>query len=232
MSCQTAQDAKYEEVQEEAQLEREEPLNSLQQREELVLASKCGLEWERRVQFVRKFYEAKGYRVHSGLQFGCELVLYADDPSKVHSDFCVHVVPEDELLDWRMMQSLVRSMPDLHKTLILANPTIAKTDDGKEILVELKELAFATEHAPFRHRRGRAQVGSQRKKKMAKTTAITSKPATALTESKDAATVHEHSQAEASTAQTTTADGGEEKYSEESKVEAQSSAGGSDAQTN
>jgi tRNA splicing endonuclease len=23
-----------------------------------------------------------------------ELVLYADDPSRVHSDFCVHVVPE------------------------------------------------------------------------------------------------------------------------------------------
>ena len=43
---------------------------------------------------MREHYEEKGYRVHSGLQFGCELVLYADDPSKVHSDFCVHVVPE------------------------------------------------------------------------------------------------------------------------------------------
>jgi tRNA splicing endonuclease len=43
---------------------------------------------------VRRHFEKKGYRVHSGLQFGCELVLYADDPSKVHSDFGVHVVPE------------------------------------------------------------------------------------------------------------------------------------------
>ena len=43
---------------------------------------------------VRRHFEAKGYRVHSGLQFGCELVLYADNPSLVHSDFCVHVVPE------------------------------------------------------------------------------------------------------------------------------------------
>ena len=50
--------------------------------------------WEERVQIVRRHYENKGYRVHSGLQFGCDLVLYADDPSKVHSDFCVHVVPE------------------------------------------------------------------------------------------------------------------------------------------
>lgn len=50
--------------------------------------------WESRVRIVRNHFEAKGYRVHSGLQFGCELVLYADDPSKVHSDFCVHVVRE------------------------------------------------------------------------------------------------------------------------------------------
>lgn len=50
--------------------------------------------WEERVDIVRRHFEHKGYRVHSGLQFGCELVLYADDPAKVHSDFCVHVVPE------------------------------------------------------------------------------------------------------------------------------------------
>jgi tRNA splicing endonuclease len=50
--------------------------------------------WEERVRIVRRHYEGKGYRVHSGLQFGCELVLYADDPSRVHSDFCVHVLPE------------------------------------------------------------------------------------------------------------------------------------------
>lgn len=52
--------------------------------------------WEERVLIVRRHFERKGYRVHSGLQFGCELVLYADDPSKVHSDFCVQVVPEGE----------------------------------------------------------------------------------------------------------------------------------------
>jgi tRNA splicing endonuclease len=48
--------------------------------------------WEEKVAFVRRYYENKGYRVHSGLQFGCELVLYADDPQRVHSDFCIHVV--------------------------------------------------------------------------------------------------------------------------------------------
>jgi tRNA splicing endonuclease len=49
-------------------------------------------EWEAKVSFVRRHYEKKGYRVHSGLQFGCELVLYADDPARVHSDFCIHVL--------------------------------------------------------------------------------------------------------------------------------------------
>jgi hypothetical protein len=52
--------------------------------------------WEDRILIVRRHFEKKGYRVHSGLQFGCELVLYADDPAKVHSDFCVHVVPEGQ----------------------------------------------------------------------------------------------------------------------------------------
>lgn len=54
-------------------------------------------EWEEKVKIVRVHFEQKGYRVHSGLQFGCELVLYADDPQRVHSDFCVHVVCEGEL---------------------------------------------------------------------------------------------------------------------------------------
>lgn len=48
---------------------------------------------EERIVIVRRHFERKGYRVHSGLQFGCELVLYADIPQRVHSDFCVHVVP-------------------------------------------------------------------------------------------------------------------------------------------
>jgi tRNA-intron lyase len=77
--------------------------------------------WEDHVAIVRHHFEDKGYRVHSGLQFGCELVLYADTPDRVHSDFCVHVVPPDGNLDFKLLQSLVRSMPDLHKTLILAH---------------------------------------------------------------------------------------------------------------
>jgi tRNA splicing endonuclease len=52
--------------------------------------------WEDSILIVRKHFERKGYRVHSGLQFGCELVLYADDPSRVHSDFCVYCVPESK----------------------------------------------------------------------------------------------------------------------------------------
>ena len=118
---------------------------------------------EERNMIVRRHFEAKGYRVHSGLQFGCELVLYADDPDRVHSDFCVHVVGKDERLDWRTMQTLVRSMPDLHKTLILAN--LREIADGN---IVVDELAIATEHAPFRHKYQLAKgkgVGSQVKKK-------------------------------------------------------------------
>ena len=55
-------------------------------------------EHEKRIQIVQKHFENKGYRAHSGLQFGCELVLYADDPNRVHSDFCVHVVHEGRFL--------------------------------------------------------------------------------------------------------------------------------------
>ena len=60
------------------------------------------------------------------------------------------------------MQSLVRSMPDLHKTLILAQVR-RPLDDSAEYRVE--ELAMATEHAPFRHKkRETIVVGSQQKK--------------------------------------------------------------------
>ena len=48
--------------------------------------------WEEKINIVKEHFAKKGYRIHSGLQLGCELVLYADDPSKVHSDFCIHIV--------------------------------------------------------------------------------------------------------------------------------------------
>jgi len=90
---------------------------------------------EQHINIVRHHFSNKGYRVHSGLQFGCELVLYADNPGRVHSDFCVHVLPPPlvyssssaaattasaAVIDWRTIQTLVRSMPDLRKTLIIA----------------------------------------------------------------------------------------------------------------
>jgi hypothetical protein len=67
------------------------------------------------------------------------------------------------------MQTLVRSMPDLHKTLILAHLRRRGNkndgdDDDDDWTVD--ELAMATEHAPFRHKRqilGKTSVGSQRK---------------------------------------------------------------------
>jgi hypothetical protein len=62
------------------------------------------------------------------------------------------------------MQTLVRSMPDLHKTLILAN---ARRNPDKRCEWEVDELAMATEHAPFRHRNkitAETKVGTQHKK--------------------------------------------------------------------
>lgn len=66
----------------------------------------------------------------------------------------------DGMLDWREIQTMVRSMPDFHKTLILVNVRLDK--EGKSIV---DELAMATEHAPFRHKQKLIdQAGLQRKK--------------------------------------------------------------------
>ncbi len=138
-----------------------------------------------RISIARKHFMKKGYRVHSGLQFGCELVLYADLPSKVHSDFCVHIPAADTRLNWMTIQTLVRSMPDLHKTLIVA--IIRKSSAGdvgaishdREIdhqsaggkgYYTVDELAIATEHAPFRHKNITKEVGFQLKKQKIKQT--------------------------------------------------------------
>ncbi|GKY92625.1 hypothetical protein MPSEU_000232600 [Mayamaea pseudoterrestris] len=139
-------------------------------------SSSSSIEPDTRLAFVRRYYQRKGYRVHSGLQFGCEFVLYADDPSKVHSDFCVHVVNENGILDWRRIQVLARSMPSLHKTLILAyikkttadataNANNNNDDDDDNFTVE--ELAIGTEHAPFRHKKQAfiQDPGEQQKKR-------------------------------------------------------------------
>ena len=132
---------------------------------------------EDRIAIARHHFENKGYRVHSGLQFGCELVLYADSPDNVHSDFCVHVVDGDEgKFDWRNIQTLVRSMPGLKKTLILARVReVAANDDvgataGADVgtaaggvkfdRYKVDELAIATEHAPFRHKNIPKEVGT------------------------------------------------------------------------
>ena len=112
--------------------------------------------------------------MHSGLQFGCELVLYADDPGRVHSDFCVHVVPPDGSLDWRIIQTLTRLVVSTGKTLIVAHVKEVRDDvtedEAKDSVVSygdppvryiVEELAIATEHAPFRHKNVMKGVGMQ-----------------------------------------------------------------------
>ena len=77
--------------------------------------------------------------------------------------FLFHV---DGSLDWRRLQILVRSMPSLHKTLILAY--IRPQEDGS---LEVDELAVGSEHAPFRHKKHVLDVsepGTQRKNQKSK----------------------------------------------------------------
>jgi hypothetical protein len=88
----------------------------------------------------------------------------------------------EEEFDWRRIQTLVRSMPNLHKTLIVANvrtvvgqelsranfsnhkdsqtkETLSNSCDFQRYVVE--ELAIASEHAPFRHKNITKGVGQQ-----------------------------------------------------------------------
>ena len=134
-------------------------------------SSTTNLTHEERIDIVRTHFQNKGYRVHSGLQFGVELVLYSDIPSKVHSDFCVHVPYDNNgKLDWRMIQTLVRSMPSIKKTLIVAHVKEKKMDgsgDDRQPQQSIKEryvvheLAISSEHAPFRHKSIPKGVGTQ-----------------------------------------------------------------------
>ncbi len=120
-------------------------------------------------------------------------MLYSDSPALVHSDFCVHV-PADACgtLDWRTLQTLVRMMPDLRKTLIVAHVVVVvnivvmdedeskcryhhghgKVDVAEAVTKEaapspmnysytVQELAFSSEHAPFRHKNIPQGVGMQ-----------------------------------------------------------------------
>lgn len=118
------------------------------------------------------------------------LLILQTAGSGLVSSFCLPVCRPDVnliisggYLDWRTMQTLVRSMPDLHKTLILVNVRRKmevveeqgrernnnNTEDDDDNY-DIDEIAIATEHAPFRHRKKVpvGVVGSQRKKKKKK----------------------------------------------------------------
>lgn len=72
-------------------------------------------------------------------------------------------------MDWRMIQSMVRLMPDLHKTLLLANLVKDQTTGSYSV----EEIAMTSEHAPFRHkhaeraRKATQAPGQQTKRKRA-----------------------------------------------------------------
>ena len=123
---------------------------------------------EERIEIVRKHFVRKGYRVHSGLQFGCEIVLYSDSPERVHSDFCIKLAEcnqddyEEGYVDWRCLQTLARSMADLHKTLIVCH--VRQIPDKQHQWTHVvEEIAVASEYAPFRYK-VKKDVGEQRKR--------------------------------------------------------------------
>lgn len=114
------------------------------------------------IEIVRSHFELKGYRALSGLQFGCDLVLYSDDINRVHSEFCVHILGQDSRLHWMTLQTLTRSMSDFKKQLIVVN--ITPFPNGEDMNYVVEELAIVSGHAPFRHRRQiKVEVGSQKK---------------------------------------------------------------------
>mmetsp|Transcript_21811 Transcript_21811/g.32344 ORF Transcript_21811/g.32344 Transcript_21811/m.32344 type:complete len:156 (-) Transcript_21811:114-581(-) len=148
----------------------------------MVIKESLPLSHEDRAAIARQHFSRKGYCVHSGLQFGCELVLYADSPGRVHSDFCVHVVPPGSRVNWMQIQTLARSMSTLHKQLVIVDILPGSKDDGVSIAYPLRkedefgkeggvhdssyycidEIAVASGHAPFRHKRNAVKkVGSQ-----------------------------------------------------------------------
>lgn len=116
------------------------------------------------ISIVKNHFEMKGYRVLSGLQFGCELVLYSDDISRVHSDFCVHILDQESRLNWMTLQTLTRSMSDFKKQLIVVNVTPFPVAENRDRDYVVEELAVVSGHAPFRHKRQtKLEVGSQKK---------------------------------------------------------------------
>jgi tRNA intron endonuclease, catalytic C-terminal domain len=88
---------------------------------------------ERNVQLdvVKYYYQTilKYPYIYSGLQFGCHYVLYRDHPQFVHSTYAIYVIYPTSTgpaythtnIPWYTIQTLVRMMADLHKTLILVH---------------------------------------------------------------------------------------------------------------
>lgn len=86
-------------------------------------------------------------------------------------------------------------LSDLHKTLILAHLRKGENDD-----YTVEEMALATEHAPFRHRKNTIEVGSQRKKAKLETSVDTSAATTNKTASTTTTTTNSINNIEATAA--------------------------------
>lgn len=96
---------------------------------------------------VKYYYQTilKYPHIYSGLQFGCHYVLYRDHPQIVHSTYAIYVIhpsttgttPEHANIHtnipWYTIQTLVRMMADLHKTLILLHIEEFPTHDMGQV---------------------------------------------------------------------------------------------------
>ncbi len=108
---------------------------------------------------VKYYYQTvlKYPHVYSGLQFGCHYVLYRDHPQFVHSTYAIYVIyPNTQEsvtattdtglaesssmhtnIPWYTIQTLVRMMADLHKTLILVNIEELSSNDKELELADV-----------------------------------------------------------------------------------------------
>ena len=81
----------------------------------------------------------------------------------------------DGTLDMRTLQTLVRSMPDLHKSLIVAsvapNSTSVTDTSSSPKYYEVEELTILSSHAPFRRKHVK-DVGQQIKPDTSKRTRL------------------------------------------------------------
>lgn len=59
---------------------------------------------------VKEYFEKRLFIVKDGLKYGCDFILYTDDPSKVHSKYAVLVDRGQNLLNIMAVQRVINTV--------------------------------------------------------------------------------------------------------------------------